>query len=422
MKGTGKGRLLFVSHLFHPAVGGVELHLKNLTAGLARRGYDVGVLTSNALSTEAFFLKDKRRIPAPIEVIDGVRVERLGFHTFGRPLLNLSRRIACRISFPGSDWIRAVSYGPRNRAFIGKIVAADADVIFGAPLPILTVRYACLAAKRTGKPFVCIPSYHIFDRESFYNRLFFKTMREADVLMAQSENERDYLAAEAGVNPNRIVIFPPFPLKENQINPPLKDKSEIRKRHGIKEKYVLLYMGQHGIHKNVDSVIAVMPYVWKKHPDTALVIAGAKTAYTASLKTRAERTMRSGGTVYFIDDFPVDEKDDILQMADVFVCLSELESFGIVFVEALNAGLPVVASRNGVARSVVDEWRTGLLAEPRKHIEVSEAICELLSDDDLRARYAAEARAKAAREYHPERLLDRWETVLSGLCPGRSTG
>ena len=212
-------KLLFVTHLFHPAIGGVEIHIKHLSAGLVKRGYQVKVLTTNAYSTEAFFLGDKRRIDKPHETIDGVEVERLRFKTFGSRVLRRLCIMACRIKYPFNNWIRMISFGPRNRGFIKRIMAHNVDVIYAAPLPTLNIYYAYKAAKRMKKTLVIIPSYHIFDPCCFYNKIFFKMMREADIVMAQSPMERDYLAKEGRIDKNRIIILPPFPLKEHQLEP-----------------------------------------------------------------------------------------------------------------------------------------------------------------------------------------------------------
>lgn len=413
-------KLLFVSHLYPPAVGGVEIHLKHLTEGLVRRGHDVRVLTSDAYSTEAFFLGDRRRLDRPAEAVNGVQIKRLPFHTFGRRTLNSLRRLACRIPYPGNARLRAVSFGPRNRRFVPEIIAADPDIVFGAPLPTLNMVYAWRAARKIRKPFVCIPSYHIFDRCSFRNPFFFRIMRDADVLMVQSPLEGEYLEREAGVDPRRIIIRPPFPLLEDQLHPPPGDQKALRERYGIREKNVVLFLGQHGRHKNADAVLEAMPRVWTTVPDTALVIAGGTTGYSAVLKARAAVLQKKwGGAVHFLDNFRAEEKTDILRTADVFICLSEMESFGIVFVEALNCGLPIVASRNGVARTIVDDWQTGLLVEPRIAAEVAGALSDLLSDPHRRARYAARARETAIRRYNPAILLDQWEETLAGLSAGR---
>ena len=82
-------KIIFVTHLFYPACGGVETHITRLSKALALKGYQVKALTTNAYSTEAFFLNDKRRIEKKVEVIDSVDVERLGFRvsstSFPRP-------------------------------------------------------------------------------------------------------------------------------------------------------------------------------------------------------------------------------------------------------------------------------------------------------------------------------------------------
>ncbi|NIM16653.1 MAG: glycosyltransferase [Candidatus Aminicenantes bacterium] len=413
-----KIRILFVTHLFYPAIGGVELHIKHLSEELIKREYEVKVLTSNAYSTEAFFLEDKRRIEKAQETINGIQVVRLTFRTFGRGILNKLRSIACRVKFPFSDWLRLISFGPRNRRFIDKIMVYNPDVIYAAPLPTLNAYYAYKAAKRMKKPLIIIPSYHIFDPCSFYNKIFFKMMREADIVMAQSPMEKEYLAKEGAIDPENIIILPPLPLKEHQLESGRKNKIQIRKRYGIKESFIVLYLGQHGVHKKVNVVLEAMRYVWQHMDmqDVALVIAGGTTDNTDLLKKQASILEQTcNGKVYFIDNFPAEEKEDIFQMSDIFICLSEMESFGIVFVEALNCGVPVIASKNSVARYIVEESETGILVEPGTITEVAGAIIELLADEEMRKRFSKNARRKAAENYHPQRILDKWEDVIANV-------
>lgn len=416
-------KLLFVTHLFYPAIGGVEVHIKHLSEGLVKRGYRVKVLTTNAYSTEAFFLGDRRRIDKELETIDGVEVERLGFRTFGASLLNRLTRLACRFKYPFNHWIRFISFGPRNkRGFVRRIMAEDADVILGAPLPTLNVSYAFKAARRLNKPLIIIPSYHIFDPCCFHNKYFFRMMRAAHKVMAQSPMEKEYLAKEGSVSKERVFILPPFPLLEQQLAPVPENIASIRLRYGIKEKLVVLYLGQHGIHKKVNTVLDAMPFVWQQMDvkDVALVIAGGVTDNTKTLKKQAAQLEAAGGgSVYFIDNFPTPEKEDIFRMSDVFISLSEMESFGIVFTEAMNYGLPVVASKNCVARYIVTEARTGLLVTPKTVTEVAGALVELLSDKEMRQRFSTNARRFAVERYHPQHILDKWEDVLTDVTTDR---
>ncbi len=291
-------------------------------------------------------------------------------------------------------------------------------------------------------------------------------MREADIVMALSPMERDYLAKEGNIDKNKIIIIPPFPLKEHELipreaektddgrqrtddrrqmmaettsnekflqggpggavfsksAPPGRRRQEIKDWYGIKEKFLVLYLGQHGMHKKVNVVLEAMEYVWQ-HPamkDVALVIAGGITDNTKKLKQQAVALEETGkGKVYFIDNFPAEEKEDIFQMSDIFISLSEMESFGIVFVEAMNSGLPVIASKNCVARYIVDEMQTGILVEPRCLTEVAGAIIELLSDETMRKQFSENARKKTLEKYHPQHIIDTWEDVIANVIANR---
>jgi glycosyltransferase involved in cell wall biosynthesis len=414
-----KRKIIFVTHLFYPACGGVETHLTRLAGALASRGFQVKVLTTDAFSTEAFFLNDKRRIEKKAEVMDGVEIERLGFQTWGRLTLNLLRSLACRLKYPCNNWIRFYSFGPRNSLFLKKILQYRPDIIFAAPLPTFNIYYAWKAAKKLKVPLIINPAYHIHDPCSYDNQIFFKIMREAQLVAVHSEREKEHIAQEGKINPQKIFVFPPLPFQKQDFLPRRAaqlSKEENKKKYGIKEKYVLLFLGQHGRHKNIAEIMKAMGPVWRHVPDTALVIAGGTTAYTPHLKKAAsEYNQSSRQKIYFIDDFAPEEKDNIYNMADIFISLSDFESFGIVLVEAMLHKIPVIASLFSIAGSIVDDLQTGLLVNPYCDVEVSGAALELLLDEKIRTAYGENGRRKVFKEYHPEKILNKWEKNLERL-------
>lgn len=411
-------KIIFVTHLFYPACGGVEAHMTRLSKALALRGHSVKVLTTHAYSTEAFFLNDQRRIEKNAEVIDGVEVERLGFRVFGRSVLNLMRSLACRVKYPLNHWIRMYSFGPRNSRFVKKIIQFEPDLIFAAPLPTLNVYYAWKAAKKLRVPLIVNPAYHIPDACSYSNPIHFRIMRDAGLVAVHNDREKEHIAREGGIDREKIGVFPPLPFEVRDFvsrTDGQRPKEELKNRYGIKEKYVLLYLGQHGRHKNIAPIIRAMEPVWRRVPDTALVIAGGTTAYTPHLKKLAAKYHQNSPKVYFIDDFAQEEKDDIYNMSDIFISLSDYESFGIVFVEAMLHKIPVIASIFSVASSIIDDLHTGLVVNPYCDVESSGAILELLMDDSIRTAYGENGRRKVLREYHPEKILNKWEKSLEKL-------
>ena len=227
-------KILFVTHLFFPAHGGVETHLKRLSQGLVERGYAVKVLTTNAYSTEAFFLNDKRRIAQRQEIIDGVEVERLDFRTFGRRTLNLLRALACRFKYPFNEWIRSYSYGPRNPLYLKKINEFAPDLVFAAPLPTFNIYYAWKGAKKLGIPLIINPAFHIHDPCSYSNPVFFKIMQEADLVAVHSEIEKKHIAQKGRIHSNKILVFPPLPFEKEDLTAPAPspEKENIKKNTG----------------------------------------------------------------------------------------------------------------------------------------------------------------------------------------------
>ena len=411
-------KILFVTHLFFPAHGGVETHLKRLSRGLVEKGYSVKVLTTNAYSTEAFFLNNKRRIEQRQEIIDGVEVERLDFRTFGRRTLNLLRALACRFKYPFNEWIRSYSYGPRNPLYLKKIIEFAPDLILTAPLPTFNIYYAWKGAKKLSIPLIINPAFHIHDPCSYSNPVFFKIMQEADLVAVHSEIEKKHIVQKGKINSNKILVFPPLPFEKEDLTLGVSslEKENIKKKYGIKQKFVLLFLGQHGRHKNIQGILKAMPQVWDHLPDVALVIAGGTTAFTPELK-RISRELNSiyRQKIYFIDNFNKNEKSLIYSMADVFISLSEFESFGIVFAEAMLHKLPVIASGFGVAGSIIDNFKTGLLVNPHCDVEVSGVILELLLDENIRKIYGENGKLAVLNEYDPEIILERWEKILAAL-------
>ena len=118
-------------------------------------------------------------------------------------------------------------------------------------------------------------------------------------------------------------------------------------------------------------------------------------------------------------DVPPERKADVLAAFDVFASPSGYESFGLTFLEAWSAGLPVVGCRAGAIPSVVRHGETGLLVGYRQPAELASTLLELLDDEPLRRRLAEAGRCEARERYSWERSTDRLEALYGDLAARR---
>ena len=115
-------------------------------------------------------------------------------------------------------------------------------------------------------------------------------------------------------------------------------------------------------------------------------------------------------------------REDVPQLlgdADLFVLPSRSEAFPNGAIEAMAAGLPVIASAVGGLLDLIEPERTGLLVEPGDPVALANAIRRLAGDPDLAARIGEAAQAEAQRRYSFTRMVEAFEDLyLAGLPAG----
>jgi glycosyltransferase involved in cell wall biosynthesis len=158
--------------------------------------------------------------------------------------------------------------------------------------------------------------------------------------------------------------------------------------------------------KGHDVLIDAAVHVLKRFPDAAFEVVGAG----PELDALTSRSRAAGVSAAFTF---LGHRDDVaarLDRNDIFVLPSRSEAFPNAVLEAMAAGLPIVASRVGGIPELVDHQRTGLLAPPGDSTALAEALCTLMADRELGARLGSAARAEASR-YSFDRMVSAFERV-----------
>ncbi|TCN14068.1 glycosyltransferase involved in cell wall biosynthesis [Bacillus sp. BK006] len=198
----------------------------------------------------------------------------------------------------------------------------------------------------------------------------------------------NYFISVSDLTRNRFLKWAPFTKQESYILPnsfePGKfstgpKNEELMSKHNLKNKKVLMTLGRlfsKERYKGFDEVIEVLPLVTKKYPNVVYMIVG-----DGPDRNRLENKVKNIGVencVIFVGEIEENVKADYYRLADLFLMPSRGEGFGIVLLEALASGVPVIASQLDGSREALREGLLGKLVDPRDTYELVETVLEEL--------------------------------------------
>jgi len=184
------------------------------------------------------------------------------------------------------------------------------------------------------------------------------------------------------------------------------------------ERPVLLYVGRVAFEKNIDFLMRALQRALARMPELLLVIAGEGPA-SASLKRRAAR-WRLQEHVVFVGYLERSvELLDCYRAADAFVFASRTETQGLVLLEALALGVPVISTAVMGTRDIVGP-RRGAVVPADDETAFADAIVAVMRDAGWRARLADEGRAYA-REWKAEPLARKLAAVYESVAARRAS-
>jgi len=184
-------------------------------------------------------------------------------------------------------------------------------------------------------------------------------------------------------------------------------------RYGLRGRKVLLTLGRFSTnerYKGVDEILGILPELVEKVPNLVYLIVG-----DGSDRARLENKVRQEGLaecVVFAGRVPEEEKADHYRLADAFVMAGWGEGFGIVYLEAMACGIPVVASKLDASREAVRDGELGVLVDPKNPVELRDGI--------LAALQKAKGRVPAGLAYFSyANYQRRCYEIIDAICPAR---
>jgi glycogen synthase len=366
-------------------IGGMQNHTAELTRALDRRGVVQTVLTT-------------RPPTAP-------RFQRLGDHA----------RVI-RLGLPIRRFRQL--YGPQA-AIIAPILAARADVVhvhLGEDLAVLPTGAAAAKLHRLPLVLTVHTSLHHTLAVSDLRSAVLKTLggqierwgeHSAEAVLVITPRLSKLLISD-GAAENRIHVIPPG------VNPSLFEGPFEDPFSGVGRPRVL-FVGRLAPQKGVDTLVAAAGLL--KDPCAQVLLVGDGPERKA-LERETER-LGVGDRLHFVGFVTHDRLPAAMAHADVLVLPSLYEELGTVLLEAMQAGLPIVASETGGILDVIEDGVNGLLVPPGDPEALARGIDRILSDGDL-ARRLSEGAQERGKDYDWEVLAERVLRVYQGLTAGRS--
>ena len=182
-----------------------------------------------------------------------------------------------------------------------------------------------------------------------------------------------------------------------------------------KRKLRVLTVGRlwgRGLRKGQKQIIALWPRLRERFPDAEYWVIGGGDG-RAELEDLA-RQHGVASSVTFTGDIPNADLSELYRTSAVYAMPSWGEGFGLVFADAMAHGLPCLASRSDAGREVVQDGVTGLHVDPEDSAEIFQALCKLLSDENLRTRLGQAGQARQAELFSLESFAANAANILRG--------
>lgn len=376
-------RIAYFTNSYHPAVNGVVTSIRHFAKGLTALGHEVHIFAPQYDESE--------------ELQDGI-VHRV-------PALDFSKSLNATIPMAFKPLIESIIHEIRPQiihsqhpVLLGKL-AANFSEDLGVPL-VFTFHSQYEEYARGYFPVAADISSKVIDG------LIESYLKKCSHVIVPTPPIIDYLDRYEVALPVSVV---PTPIDLEVFQDPRPEK--VRARYNLQDKEVLLYLGRLSFEKNLEFLLHSFARIRSRRPRARLLLAG-EGPVTNSLKKLAEE-LSLKETVIFTGLIGAEQMPDYIAAADLFVFPSISETQGLVLLESMAGGTPVVALDSPATKDVLTQGG-GLLVSGG--IEAfAQAVESVLGDDDLHARLSSEGRSAVKAYTIPAasaRLADIYADIL----------
>lgn len=284
-------------------------------------------------------------------------------------------------------------------------------VVAGHPNLAPVVRAMRLGAPRL-KAIICTHGIEVWEPLARMRRM---ALRRADVVLAPSKYTADHVAAVQGVATEKIRVLP-WAL-DPQFEALAPQAAKAAAPADFPEGRVVLTVGRWRAderYKGMDTLITALPRLLPRWPEVQLAAVGE-----GDDRDWLENLANKNGVrrhVHFLSGLSYAELAACYAHCEIFALPSKGEGFGLVYLEAMACGKPVIGGAHGGAPEVIEDGRTGYLVPHGDAAHLATAIETLLSDPALEQEMGRRGKERVENEFRFSVFAKSFKKILRELC------
>ncbi len=330
------------------------------------------------------------------------------------------------------DEIRVMRCPTRGRkghlfswSYIRALLTTNADIIHTHGYAEGHSELAILVARLRGRKVIFTPHFHIYPYRRPLRELYDRTIGRylfnlSDRVIVFTEYTRSYLVA-MGVRPEKLRVIPHVARPE--VFEGDRDKEvpgKLLHEVNCTGSPLILGVGQLIKRKGWEYVVRCMPAIVARFPQAVLLILGYPSRNEPTFPGALMQLSKELGVqdhVLIRLNNSAEFMRDAYRSATIMTLPSLVESFGIVLLEALAAGLPVVAHNGTGLPCIIDDGITGCVVDVRDTAQYTAALLTMLSDDAVRVRMGKVGRQQAVTRFSLEAVAEQLFAIYAELLP-----
>lgn len=337
-----------------------------------------------------------------------------------------SHGMECRLlSLNDSPELHRMAVGTREFVFTGsargkarfsaaaaRSARRRAKIILAGHPHLAPVAQGARLFSRRAKTIICAHGLEVWEPLSFLRR---RALRSADLILAPSQDTANQLASQQDVAQERIRVLP-WAL-DPQFEALIAAKPSATPPADFPKGRVILTVGRWFAderYKGMDTLITALPRLLTEWPDVQLVAVGE-----GDDQGWLEQIADGRGVlrhVHFLSGLKYAEIAACYQACEIFALPSRGEGFGLVYLEAMACGKPVIGGLHGGAPEVIDDGKTGYLVQHGDAGQLATSLEALLADPELGRQMGARGRERVERDFRFNVFAKSLKKILRDLC------